>query len=624
MPAIERYLNIRLSNAPAFRSDGRRIAYLSDITGVPQVWQVTIPQAGSEPMWPDQLTFEPDRISAVICSPVAGDDRLIYARDIGGDENAQLFLLSADGATETCLTTGYERAMHIPGAWSADGQHLLFAANRRNPGLFDIYVQSLDGGENGAQLVWQNDQPGFPFRMVFSPDGQRAAVMRMASSFSTDLVEIDLQSGGARLISPEGENVRYADMVYAADGKSLLMCTDLDTDFMRIARLDPQTQAVETLYAADWDGDGMALSADGRSLAYALNVDGMSELFVRDLTTGQTRQCPKIDDAPGLVMSMLSLHIDFSLDASKLAFCYTSAVRTQDIYVWDLQTDAVFPVTRSSHGGLPADSFVAPELIRYPTFDQDDSGETRHIPAWFYRPANTSDQPLPVVIIIHGGPEGQSRPMFSFFIQYLLHNGYAVFVPNVRGSVGYGKAYSHLDDVEKRMDSVADLAHAAYWLRQQPGIDGERLAVYGGSYGGYMVLAAVTTYPDLWAAGVDIVGMSSLVTFLENTSEYRRAHREAEYGSLERDREFLESVSPINYLDRITAPLMVIHGRNDPRVPLSETEQLVKALQTRGVPVEFLVFDDEGHGVIKLKNKLVMYPAVVAFLNQHVGVRSLL
>ena len=204
-------------------------------------------------------------------------------------------------------------------------------------------------------------------------------------------------------------------------------------------------------------------------------------------------------------------------------------------------------------------------------------------------------------------------------IQYFLNNGYAVLAPNVRGSTGYGKTYSHLDDVEKRMDSVADLAHAARWLKARSDIDGERLAVYGGSYGGFMVLSALTTYPELWAAGVDIVGISNLATFLQNTSDYRRGHREAEYGSLARDRAFLERIAPINHIDRIVAPLIVIHGANDPRVPVSEAKQLVAALQARGVPVEFLVFDDEGHGVVKLKNKQVAYPAIVAFLDRYLG-----
>jgi len=271
---------------------------------------------------------------------------------------------------------------------------------------------------------------------------------------------------------------------------------------------------------------------------------------------------------------------------------------------------------------VPLDSFAAPELIHYPTFDTADDGNRRQIPAWFFRPPQQAGERAPVIVLVHGGPEGQTRPYFHPLIQYFLQRGYAILAPNVRGSTGYGKAYSHLDDVEKRMDSVADLAFAARWLREQPGVDGERLVVFGGSYGGFMVLSALCTYPDLWAAGANIVGISSFVTFLENTSDYRRAHREAEYGSLDTDREFLESISPINHVDRIEAPLIVIHGANDPRVPLSEAEQLVEALSGRGVSVEFIVFDDEGHGIAKLKNKLVAYPAIADFLDRVLGGRQ--
>jgi dipeptidyl aminopeptidase/acylaminoacyl peptidase len=239
------------------------------------------------------------------------------------------------------------------------------------------------------------------------------------------------------------------------------------------------------------------------------------------------------------------------------------------------------------------------------------------IPAWFFRPQETDGRSAPVIVVVHGGPESQFRPVFNVLIQFFINHGYAVLAPNVRGSTGYGKAYSHLDDVEKRMDSVADLAYAAAWLKDQPDIDGDRLAVYGGSYGGFMVLSSLTTYPDLWAAGVDIVGISNFVTFLENTSDYRRAHRELEYGSLESDREFLESISPSNHLAAIAAPLIVIHGANDPRVPVGEAEQIVDALSKRGIPVQFLNFDDEGHGLSKLKNRLVAYPAIVDFLDMH-------
>ncbi|MCG8351080.1 MAG: S9 family peptidase, partial [Chloroflexales bacterium] len=277
---------------------------------------------------------------------------------------------------------------------------------------------------------------------------------------------------------------------------------------------------------------------------------------------------------------------------------------------WDLETDAIGALTHSSHAGIPVSQFIEPELIHYPTFDQ------RMIPAWFYRPQ--SPGPWPVVVFVHGGPESQTKAMFFPILQYFASCGYAVLAPNVRGSSGYGKTYLGLDDVEKRMDSVADLAHAAYWLRDRPDVDAQRLVVYGGSYGGFMVLSALTRHPELWAAGVDLVGISNFVTFLENTGPYRRHSRESEYGSLERDRDFLISISPINYVDHIQAPLIVIHGANDPRVPLSEAEQIVAALRARQIPVEFLVYPDEGHGLVKLANKLDAYPKIVAFLDQHI------
>jgi dipeptidyl aminopeptidase/acylaminoacyl peptidase len=605
--SISRYLSVRQAYCPSFASDGKRLIFLTDITGVPQVWQVALTPGQQEPPWPDQLTFKADRVMGVWCSPAPGDGRLIYARDVGGNENAQLHLLSADGTEETPLTAGHEDAMHLLGEWSADGRQILFAANRRNPGLFDLYLQPLDGP---ARLVWQHDQPGYLFNLSFSPDGQRATATRMAGSFQHDLFEVDLSTGTARQITPSQEPARYTSAFYAPDGRSLLVNTDLGSDFLHVARLDLETLALETLVAPDWDTELLTRSPDGRYLAYAVNVDGGHQLFVLDLNTGQTHTTPGLDAAPG-VIGMMDARLAFSADATRLAFSFTHSTHASDVHVWELGTGRIQTVTRSSHGGLAPDSFVPPQLVRYPTFDD------RHIPAWFYQPAAGGNEPLPVIVMVHGGPEAQFQPFFHFFVQYLVQNGYAVLAPNVRGSTGYGKAYSHLDDVEKRMDSVADLAYAAHWLKEQPGIDGKRLVVYGGSYGGFMVLAALTTYPDLWAAGVDIVGISNFVTFLENTSDYRRAHREAEYGSLARDREFLDSIAPIRHVDNITAPLMVIHGANDPRVPLSEAEQLVTALKSRGVPVEFLVFDDEGHGLVKLKNKRIAYPAIVDFLDTY-------
>jgi len=378
-----------------------------------------------------------------------------------------------------------------------------------------------------------------------------------------------------------------------------------------VAKLDLASRSWESLVHPNWDVELFAHSPNGRYLAYVINQDGDSRLELIDLATGTARPAPDLETRPGVV-GWFDRLLTFSSDSNYLAFSYTSATRTSDIYLWnlDLQADDLMLCTASSHGGIPTSSFVTPQLIHYPTFDD------LHIPAWFYSPVSEDSSPSPVVVMVHGGPESQYRPYFNFLAHYLVHRGYAVLAPNVRGSTGYGNAFSHLDDVENRMDSVADLGHAARWLKSQPGVDPERIVVYGGSYGGFMVLSALTTYPELWAAGVNIVGISNFVTFLENTSSYRRAHRESEYGSLAQNRDFLETISPLNHAQKIDVPLMVIHGANDPRVPLSEAVQLVDNLRKRDVPVEFLVFDDEGHGIAKLKNKLVAYTAVAGFLDQ--------
>jgi dipeptidyl aminopeptidase/acylaminoacyl peptidase len=240
------------------------------------------------------------------------------------------------------------------------------------------------------------------------------------------------------------------------------------------------------------------------------------------------------------------------------------------------------------------------------------------IPALFSLPADAPEAKTPAIVDIHGGPESQRRPSFSAVTQYFLDRGFAVLEPNVRGSTGYGKTYTHLDDVEKRMDSVADIEAGVEWLHEHPAIDPARIAAMGGSYGGFMVLAALTEYPDLWAAGVDIVGIADFTTFLENTGSWRRALREAEYGSLDRDREFLESISPLNSVEKIEAPLFVLHGENDPRVPVGEARQVAEKAAKTGVPVETLIFDDEGHGFTKLENRIEAYTRIADFLAKHV------
>lgn len=600
---ISRYLNVRTAYHPVFAADGRALSFITNITGTAQVWQLDF-RHGRDPIpWPEQLTFAADRVLKIDHSSVLGDGRLLYSHDVGGNENMQLFLLNPETGEEIYLTEGFENAMHISGSWAEDGNQFLFAANRRQPGLFDLYLQPLTGA---ATLVWQNETPGYLFEQLFAPDGKTAVVTRVQSATQVDLIQIDLENGTSRLLTRR-EPAWYGNLNFSTDGRALYMLTNHGSDFKRVVRLDLESGQSESVVEPMWDVDMLKISPDGRYLAYVINQGGESVLELLDLEAGTVRSPVIEGNAPGLI-GWFDDRLSFTPDSQTLAFSYTSAARTSDIFVWSLDEQRATAVTRSSHGGIPPHQFTSPELIAFPTFDG------RDIPAWYYKP-NTGKK-MPAVILVHGGPESQFRPNFNFLAQYLVHQGFAVLGPNVRGSTGYGKTYAQLDNVERRMDSVADLAHAAQWLKQQPDINSDQVVVYGGSYGGFMVLAALTHYPDLWAAGVNIVGISNFVTFLENTSDYRRAHREAEYGSLAADRDFLESIAPINHLDKLTAPLMVIHGANDPRVPLSEAEQLVTSLENKGVSVEFLIFDDEGHGVAKLKNKLVLYPEIVAFLEK--------
>ena len=304
----------------------------------------------------------------------------------------------------------------------------------------------------------------------------------------------------------------------------------------------------------------------------------------------------------------------FSRDGRYLAYHFTSPLEPGDVWSYDVETGELRRLTHSPRP-VPAEELVDAELHRFESFD----GES--VPAFLLRPE--TDGRAPVVVEIHGGPESQRRPIFMPVVQYLVQNGYAVVQPNVRGSTGYGKRYEHLDDVEKRLDAVRDLTSLHDWLATDGSLDASRIVLYGGSYGGYMVLAGLAFHPERWAAGISVVGISSFVTFLENTSEWRRYYREREYGSLEHHREFLREVSPLTHVDRIVSPLFLIHGANDPRVPVSEAEQIHRELTAQGIPCELLVYDDEGHGLQKLKNRLDAYPRAMTFLERELAAASL-
>jgi dipeptidyl aminopeptidase/acylaminoacyl peptidase len=581
-----RYLKIRGAWGASWSPDARKVSFLTEITGVPQVWEVPV----DGPLWPEQLTFYEERVSSAEYSPTA--HRLLFGMDAGGNERTQLFLLE-DGEVEDL--TRAPGAIHYSGGFSPDGMRVAYTATRRNGTDFDVFVQELDGE---PEMVWEVS--GYHSVSDWSPDGSFLLVSRHRSNLDNDLYTLDLEKGEATLLTPHEGDARFYGACIRPDGGSAYLVTDVGGDFMRLARLDLSTLDLAYLTPDDWDVEELDLSMDGRYLLASRNVEGYSDLL---LFSGEGRRMPDPEIPEGIVGGF-----EFSPDSKKLAFTLVGPMRNPDVWVLDIPNGDARQVTYSSTAGIPRNTFRRPHLVRYPTFDGCE------IPALFYEP---EDGKAPVIVNVHGGPESQSRPAFAPVTQYLLHRGYAVFFPNVRGSTGYGKAYTHLDDIELRMDSVRDLAHAAEWLREK---GHEQIGVMGGSYGGFMVLAALAEYPELWSAGVDIVGIANLVTFLQNTGSYRQALREAEYGSLHRDRDFLESISPIYKAHRIRAPLMVIHGKNDPRVPVGEAEQIVEKVRESGGTVEYLLYEDEGHGLAKLKNRLDAYPKIAAFLDEHFSV----
>ncbi|WP_336329751.1 S9 family peptidase [Haloarcula sp. CGMCC 1.2071] len=598
---LSRYLNVRSAYGSSFAPDGT-LAFLMNTTGVAQLWSLTEPHG-----WPEQLTFYDDSVSFVDYSPERQE--LVFGMDEGGNERAQLYRLDADGRVHEL--TGMPDAKHRWGGWSPDGERFAFASNRRDKAVFDIYVQDRAATGDDADLVWEGD--GWLSVGGFSPDGERLLVSEAHSSFDQDIYVLDIDSGDLSHLTPHEGKVRYTSASWGPDGDSVYLVTDAESDTLELARLSLDGDLDVVRSDDQWNIDGVALDEDSGRLVYSRNVDGYNELTVGELTGPTTIETFPTPDLPG----GLAGGVAWGPNAERFAVSVTGRRVNTNVFVVETETGESEQWTAASTAGIPRETFIEPEVVRFDSFDG------REIPALFSLPDGAAngagaDGDTPVIVDIHGGPESQRRPSFSGLTQYFLSRGYAVFEPNVRGSTGYGKAYTHLDDVEKRLDSVKDLRAGVDWLHDHPAVDPDQIVAMGGSYGGFMVLAALTEYPDLWAAGVDVVGIANFVTFLENTGDWRRELREAEYGSLDEDREFLESISPINNVDRIDAPLFVLHGANDPRVPVGEAEQIAEQAAERGVPVEKLVFDDEGHGISKRENRIEAYTAVVEFLNKHV------
>ena len=552
-----------------------------------------------------QLTFFDEPVNGGSWSPTGVRKGVAYVRDAGGDENYQLEYLDPAAADPVRLTDGTGRAG--TGAWSPDGTRYAFQWTARTGVVSDVYVDDpLD--RRAPEMVFEAPEVGWN-AVDWSPDGKSLLLIHFVSVNESYLWTYDLATREKREIEPA--KVKAARGGYfSRDGKGVYITSDLGSEFRTLRYVDLATGRVTPLTDhLKWEIEEFALSKDGRYLAYIANFDGASRLGVMDFV----QEADLIP--PALPFGVIGA-LGFDRDNKRLAFDMQTPTAPSDVWVWTVADGKLERWTESEIGPIDAKSLVESTLVHYPTFDKVD-GKPREIPAWVYKPAGAG--PHPVLVSIHGGPEGQSRPVFSTNVQqWAAELGYAVILPNVRGSSGYGKTYVALDNGMKREDSVRDIGALLDWIGTQRDLDAGRIVLIGGSYGGYMVLASMTHYNDRLRGAVDIVGISSFVTFLESTAEYRRDLRRPEYGD-ERDptmRAFFEKISPLNNAGRITKPMLVVQGKNDPRVPYTESEQLVAKIRANGGEVWYLVGLNEGHGFAKRDNVDYYQWTVAMFLEK--------
>jgi dipeptidyl aminopeptidase/acylaminoacyl peptidase len=554
-----------------------------------------------------QLTFLHEPITEAAFSPDSARSAYVFLKDAGGNENAQLYYQRVDEPAARLLTDG--KSLNGAPIWSNSGREVAFFSTARDGRSFDIDIVDPELGTL-PRLALAGDDSGAAWSVLdWSPDDSKLLVRKEVSISEGYLYIVDLSSGQKREVEPAPAKVGIAGAKFTRDGQGVYLISDRDSEFARLRYINLFTNDKTVISAhIPWDIETLAISRDGHYLAYVSNEAGAGKLNLLDLRTHQDLTPPRLQQT-GVISSL-----SFDADGKRLAFGFAAANQPRDAYVLDVAENRLEPWTRSEPGAVDAAKFVLPRRVEFPTFDRVD-GKARQVPAYVYEPATTG--PHPVLISLHGGPESQFRPGFDPWIQYIVNElGFAVIAPNVRGSSGYGKTYMALDNGMLREDAVKDVGAMLVWIELQKNFDAKHVVVAGGSYGGYLSLATLVNYSDRLRGGVDVSGIVDFVSFLTNTAPYRQNQRRAEYGD-ERDlemRSFLRRISPLTNADRITRPLLVVHGKNDPRVPLSEAEQIVNKLRAKGGEVWYLLAADEGHGYRKKQNRDAYYETFAQFL----------
>ncbi|MBA3718405.1 MAG: S9 family peptidase [Actinobacteria bacterium] len=595
-PRFEQFFAIRrFQPTLAFTPDGRRILFITNTSGQFNLWRTSVGGGRQQ-----QLTaFDANTVRAVAPSP--DGKTIVFIADHDGDEFHQIYALPASGGWPEQWTEARQVQHFVDSnAWSPDGSRFAFAANSRVPKDMDVWVRDSEGN---VRKVFGNEMYAFP--ASWSPDGRMLLAVDFRSNTDTSLHLVDVDSDEARELTPHEDETRYLPGPWSPDGSGFYLLSDEGREFVALAffRLNGGLEWVET---PDGDVEELAMSRNGRVLGWVVNEQGWSRVRLRDLETGTDLPEPVL---PAGSASWTGLTL--SPDGRHAALIWQGPQRPAELFAVDTSNGKARRLTDSMLGGLRPRTLIEPELVSYPSFDG------REIPAWLYRPKQRSR--VPVVLSIHGGPESQERPVYMPLYQYLMSRGIAVLATNIRGSSGYGKTYQKLIHHDWGGADVRDWDHAAKWLIAQDWVDPDRIAVWGGSYGGFAVLSCVTRLPDYWRCAVDIFGPSNLITFVRAVPPTWKRFMDQWVGNPDTEADFLIERSPITYVEQVKAPLLVIQGATDPRVVKPESDQMVERLRGLGREVEYEVFEDEGHGFTRRSNELRAFRLSADWLERHLG-----
>lgn len=593
---IEQFMDKVTIFGSSLSHDETKILVGADKSGVFNLY--TIPVEGGEMT---QVTFS-DSNAIYPISFFNQDDRILFMTDKAGNEVFHIYLRNEDG-TETDLTP-VDTVRSLFYSWTYDFESFLFGSNRRDQRFMDVYEMNI--ADFSSEMIYQNDD-GYDFADI-SPDGRYLAFSRMITEHNTDVYIYDRQTKEMAHITPHEGDVAFSPMTFSTDSKSLYLLTNENSEFNYLIRYDMANGQKENTFAAGWDVEYAYFSRNGKYRVIGINADAKTEIQVLDTETGKMLDLPKLPDA-----DISSVNISLS---EKLMVFYVNGSRSpSNLYVYNLETNQYKKLTESMTSQIDPENLVDAQNVRYPSFDN------LQIPALLYKPHQIKPgEKAPAIVMVHGGPGGQATFGYSSTIQYLVNHGYVVIDVNNRGSSGYGKTFFRADDLRHGADDLDDCVYAKEYLATLGYVDTSRVAIMGGSYGGYMVLAALTFRPEVFAAGVDMFGISNWIRTLESIPSWWESFREALYvemGNPATDRDYLLSISPLFHADSIRRPLMVLQGANDPRVLQAESDEIVEAAKKNKIPVEYLVFEDEGHGFMKKENNIESLKAIKSFLDRH-------